>query len=268
MKNKKVTIKTLAKKKYSQEKITMLTAYDYQMAKLIDQVGIDVILVGDSLGMVVLGHENTLKVCLDDMIHHTKAVNRGCENALVVTDLPFMSYKTGDLSKTVESAGRIVKEAGAEAVKVEGGSELVAEIEAIINTGVPVMGHLGLTPQSVNKFGGFRVQAKEEKEAKKLIEDAKALEDAGVFAIVLECVPAELAKEVSGILQIPTIGIGAGQGCDGQVLVNQDLLGISSDFTPKFVRKYENLAEKITTAVKKFKSDVEAGTFPNDDESF
>ena len=268
MKNEKVTVNTLADKKNSQEKITMLTAYDYPMAKLIDQAGIDIILVGDSLGMVVLGHENTLQVSLDDMIHHTKAVNRGSENALVVTDLPFMSYKTGDLNKTVESAGRIVKEAGAEAVKLEGGSELVAEIEAIIKTGIPVMGHLGLTPQSVNQFGGFKVQAKEEKAANKLLEDAKALEDAGVFAIVLECIPSKLAKEVSEILEVPTIGIGAGQGCDGQVLVNQDLLGMSSDFTPKFVRKYENLAEKINLAVKEFKSDVETGAFPNDEESF
>ena len=268
MKNKKVTVNTLANKKQAQEKITMLTAYDYPMAKLIDQAGIDIILVGDSLGMVVLGHENTLQVTLDDMIHHTKAVNRGSENALVVTDLPFMSYKTGDLNKTVESVGRLVKEAGAEAVKLEGGSELIAEIEAIIKTGIPVMGHLGLTPQSVNQFGGFKVQAKEEKAAKKLIEDAKALEKAGVFAIVLECIPAQLAKEVSEILEVPTIGIGAGQSCDGQVLVSQDLLGISSDFTPKFARQYENLAKKITVALKDFKADVKTGDFPNQDESF
>ncbi len=266
--NKKVTVKTLADKKNSQEKITMLTAYDYPMAKLIDQAGIDIILVGDSLGMVVLGHENTLEVTLDDMIHHTKAVSRGSKSALIVSDLPFMSYKTSDLNKTVENAGRILKEAGAEAVKLEGGSELIAEIEAIIKAGIPVMGHLGLTPQSVNQFGGFKVQAKEEKAARKLIEDAKALEEAGVFAIVLECIPAELAKEISQILEVPTIGIGAGQDCDGQVLVHQDLLGISPDFTPKFVRKYENLSERITDALKEFKVDVETGSFPNDDESF
>ncbi|WP_408955458.1 3-methyl-2-oxobutanoate hydroxymethyltransferase [Natroniella sp. ANB-PHB2] len=264
----KKTVKSLKPKKERGDKITMLTAYDYPMAKVIDQADIDLILVGDSLGMVILGYEDTLKVTVDDMIHHTKAVVRGAENSLVVADLPFMSYKVSNLAKTVESAGRLVKEGGAQAVKLEGGKELVAEVEAVIKAGIPVMGHLGLTPQSINQLGGYGVQGKNKKAAEKLIEDAKALEAAGAFAIVLECIPTELATEVSKQLSIPTIGIGAGKGCDGQVLVTHDLLGIFSEFTPKFVRKYAKLNQKISSAIKEYKEDVEEGNFPSQKESF
>ncbi|MCK8827499.1 3-methyl-2-oxobutanoate hydroxymethyltransferase [Natroniella acetigena] len=264
----KKTIKTLEQKKQVNDKITMLTAYDYPMAKVIDQVGIDLILVGDSLGMVVLGYEDTLKVTVEDMIHHTKAVARGAENSLVVADLPFMSYKVSNLAKAVESAGRLVKEGGAQAVKLEGGSELVAEIEAVIKAGIPVMGHLGLTPQAINQLGDYSVQGKDYRAAKKLIEDAKALEAAGVFAIVLECIPADLATEVSEQISVPTIGIGAGKGCDGQVLVTQDMLGIFSDFTPKFVRKYAELNQQMLAAIKGYKEDVEKGKFPAVEEGF
>lgn len=264
----KVTTTKLKEKKESGQKITVLTAYDYPMAKLIDEVGIDVILVGDSLGMVVLGYEDTLAVTVADMIHHSKAVNRGAKNSLVVTDMPFMSYKTGEISKTVENAGKIIKESGTQAVKVEGGKEIIEEIKAIIRADIPVMGHLGLTPQAVNQTGGFKVQGETEEAAKELIEDAKALEEAGVFALVLECVPAELAKKVTQEISIPTIGIGAGRHCDGQVLVTQDMLGIFADFTPEFVRKYANLNQEIMTALQEYKQEVKMGKFPNDEESF
>jgi len=268
MSKKSVTTTSLSQKKETGDKITVLTAYDYPTASLIDEAGIDVILVGDSLGMVVLGYEDTLAVTLDDMIHHTKAVVRGAKNALVVTDMPFMAYKVADISQTVKNAGRIVKESGAQAVKLEGGREIVSEVEAIIKAGIPVMGHLGLTPQAVNQFGGFKVQGKTGAAAKKLIADAKALEEAGVFSIVLECIPAELAKKVTETISVPTIGIGAGKECDGQVLVTQDMLGIFADFTPKFVRKYANFKEEIVTAFKEYKEDVKAGEFPTIEESF
>lgn len=264
----KVTVTDLKTKKEDGEKITMLTAYDYPMAKVIDEVGIDIILVGDSLGMVVLGYDDTLAVTIGDMIHHTKAVNRGAEDALVVTDMPFMSYKTGDISQTVKNAGRIIKESGAQAVKVEGGKEVAAEIEAVVRAGIPVMGHLGLTPQSINQFGGFKVQGKESEAAQKLIADAKALEEAGIFALVLECIPAVLTREVTEEVDVPTIGIGAGKESDGQVLVTQDMLGIFADFTPKFVRKYVNLNDDIKIALESYKRDVEAGEFPSQEESF
>ncbi|MBM7625020.1 3-methyl-2-oxobutanoate hydroxymethyltransferase [Sporohalobacter salinus] len=264
----KVTITDLKAKKEAREKITMLTAYDYPMAKAVDEAGIDIILVGDSLGMVVLGYDDTLSVTIEDMIHHTKAVNRGAEEALIVTDMPFMSYKTQDVSQTVKNAGKIIKESGAQAVKLEGGEELAAEIRAVVEAGIPVMGHLGLTPQSINQVGGFKVQARENKAAKKLVSDAKALEEAGVFALVLECIPAALAKEVTEAIGIPTIGIGAGKEVDGQVLVTQDMLGIFADFTPKFVRKYANLNDEIKTALKNYKQDVKAGEFPTQQESF
>ncbi|ADL11665.1 3-methyl-2-oxobutanoate hydroxymethyltransferase [Acetohalobium arabaticum] len=264
----KVTVTDLKTKKEAGERITMLTAYDYPMAKAIDEAGIDIILVGDSLGMVVLGYDDTLAVTIGDMIHHTKAVNRGVKDALVVTDMPFMSYKTGDISQTVKNAGRIIKESGAQAVKVEGGSEVVAEIEAVVKAGIPVMGHLGLTPQSINQFGGFKVQGKESEAAQKLITDAKALEEAGIFALVLECIPAVLTKEVTEAVEVPTIGIGAGKESDGQVLVTQDLLGIFANFTPKFVRKYADLNDEIKTALKDYKKDVETGEFPSQKESF
>lgn len=262
------TVITLQQKKESGEKITMLTAYDYPTAKLVDKAGVDIVLVGDSLGMVVLGYENTLAVTLEDMIHHSKAVTRATERAMVVTDLPFMAYKIGDISQTVQNAGRIIKESGAMAVKLEGGSEISEEVRSIIRTGIPVMGHLGLTPQSVNQFGGFKVQGREEAAAKKLIEDALALEEAGVFAVVLECIPAELAREITEQLSIPTIGIGAGKDCDGQVLVSQDMLGILSDFTPKFVRKYADLNQQMSVAFRNYKEEVESGSFPNQEESF
>ncbi|TDX59124.1 3-methyl-2-oxobutanoate hydroxymethyltransferase [Orenia marismortui] len=264
----KVTIKTLQQKKDLKEKITMLTGYDYQTAKLIDQAGIDIILVGDSLGMVVLGYENTLRVTIEDMIYHSKAVTRGSKRAMVVTDLPFMAYKIADISQTVQNAGRIIKESRATAVKMEGGQDIVEEVKATIDAGIPVMGHLGLTPQSVNQFGGFKVQCKEESAAKKLVEDALALEGAGIFALVLECIPAKLAKEVTEQLSIPTIGIGAGKDCDGQVLVTQDMLGILSDFTPRFVRRYADLDNQIKQAFKNYKEEVQNGNFPSLDESF
>jgi len=262
------TVTTLQERKESGDKITMLTAYDYPTAKLIDQAGIDIILVGDSLGMVVLGYENTLAVTIEDMIHHSKAVTRATERAMVVTDLPFMAYKIGDVSQTVQNAGRIIKESGAMAVKLEGGSEISEEVRSIIKTGIPVMGHLGLTPQAVNRFGGFKVQGREEAAAKKLIEDALVLEQSGVFAIVLECIPAELAREITEQLSIPTIGIGAGRDCDGQVLVSQDMLGVSLDFTPKFVRKYADLNQQMSIAFRNYKKEVENGSFPNQEESF
>ncbi|GAB6139007.1 3-methyl-2-oxobutanoate hydroxymethyltransferase [Halanaerobaculum tunisiense] len=263
-----ITVKTLQQKKEAEEKITMLTAYDYPMAKAIDEAGIDVILVGDSVGMVVLGYEDTLAVTVEDMIHHSKAVTRGANQSLVVTDLPFMAYKVEDVSYAVKNAGRIVKESGTQAVKLEGGSEIVEEIEAITKAGIPVMGHLGLTPQSVNQFGGFKVQGKEGEAAKELLADAKTLEEAGVFALVLECIPAELASRITNQLSIPTIGIGAGKDCSGQVLVTQDMLGVSSDFTPEFVREYTDLNEEINQALNKYKEDVKSGEFPNSAESF
>ncbi|AGB40152.1 3-methyl-2-oxobutanoate hydroxymethyltransferase [Halobacteroides halobius DSM 5150] len=262
-----VTIKTLQQKKDAGKKITMLTAYDYPMAKAIDKAGIDVILVGDSVGMVVLGYEDTLVVTVEDMIHHSKAVTRGANDSLVVTDLPFMAYKVNDISYTVKNAGQIIKESGAQAVKLEGGSEIVEEIEAINKAGIPVMGHLGLTPQSVNQFGGFKVQGKGSA-AKELLKNAKILEEAGVFALVLECIPAKLATRITNQLSIPTIGIGAGKDCNGQVLVTQDMLGVSTDFTPKFVREYTDLRQEINQALNKYKEDVKSGEFPNSEESF
>jgi 3-methyl-2-oxobutanoate hydroxymethyltransferase len=266
--NDKVTVTSLQNKKDDDKKITMLTAYDYQFAKLIDEAGLDIILVGDSLGMVVLGYDTTLKVTLDDMIYHTQAVARGSNSSLVVTDLPFMAYKIADLSQTVINAGKIIKEGNAQAVKLEGGRQIVEEVAAIIEAGIPVMGHLGLTPQSVNQVGGFKVQAKTEGEADKLVADAKALEQAGVFALVLECIPAQLAKRVTDELTIPTIGIGAGKDCDGQVLVTQDMLGFNNDFSPKFVKEYADLAEEISAAIGRYKREVEQGEFPTTAESF
>ncbi|WP_027339877.1 3-methyl-2-oxobutanoate hydroxymethyltransferase [Halonatronum saccharophilum] len=265
---KKVSVSTLANKKEAGKKISMLTAYDYPTAKLIDQAEIDIALVGDSLGMVLLGYENTLKVTLDDILHHTKAVARGLKKAFLVADMPFASYKMGDIKETVKGAARLVQLGGAEGVKLEGGREIIDEVRAIIKAGIPVMGHLGLTPQSVKHFGGFKVQAKEEEAAKTLLEDAKILEEAGVFSLVLECIPAPLAKKVSQSLSIPVIGIGAGKGCDGQVLVNQDLLGVSNDFKPRFVRRYANLNEEMLDAFKRYREDVEQGNFPNEEESF
>lgn len=264
MKNTAVTFKQAKEKN---EKLTMLTAYDYSTAKIIDEAGINGILVGDSLGMVCLGYEDTLSVTMEDMIHHTKAVSRGIKNTLVVADMPFMSYQTS-VYDAVVNAGRLIKEGRAHVVKLEGGLEVCDKIEAIVKASIPVMAHIGLTPQSVNAFGGFKVQGKDEEAAKRLIEEAIAVEKAGAFAVVLECVPAKLAKIISEKLTIPTIGIGAGSDCDGQILVYQDMLGMYSDFTPKFVKKYENLGEKMNMAFKKYIEEVKDGVFPAEEHSF
>ena len=264
MKNTAVTFKQAKEKK---EKLTMLTAYDYSTAKIIDESGINGILVGDSLGMVCLGYEDTLSVTMEDMIHHTRAVARGTKNTLVVGDMPFMSYQTS-VYDAVVNAGRLIKEGRAQAVKLEGGIEVCDKIEAIVKASIPVMAHIGLTPQSVNAFGGFKVQGKDEEAAKNLIEAALAVEKAGAFAVVLECVPAKLAAIITEKLSIPTIGIGAGVECDGQILVYQDMLGMYSDFTPKFVKKYETLGEKMNVAFKKYIEEVKDGVFPAEEHSF
>lgn len=264
MKNTAVTFKEAKSKN---EKLTMLTAYDYSIAKLIDESEVNGILVGDSLGMVCLGYEDTLSVTMDDMIHHTKAVARGVRNTLIVSDLPFMSYQTS-VYDAVVNAGRLIKEGRAHAVKLEGGIEVCDKIEAIVKASIPVMAHIGLTPQSVNSFGGFKVQGKSEEAAKELINAAKAVEEAGAFAVVLECVPAKLAEIITRELSIPTIGIGAGVNCDGQILVYQDMLGMFNDFTPKFVKKYENISEKIKGAFDKYTREVKDGVFPEDIHSF
>ncbi len=258
---KKVTTRTLRLKKRRAEPITMLTAYDYATALAVDKAGIDSILVGDSLGMVVLGYENTLPVTMEDMLHHCKAVARGAKTALLVGDMPFMSYQIS-IPDAVRNAGRFLQEAGMDAVKLEGGRERADAIRAITSAGIPVMGHLGLTPQSVHQLGGFRAQAKEAAAAKTLLEDALILQDAGCFAIVLEAIPARLAELVSKQLDIPTIGIGAGVGCDGQVLVTHDLLGLFDRFTPSFVKKYANLHEVMFDAITAYKEDVDRQLFP------
>lgn len=248
-------------------KITMLTAYDYNSARIQDEAGVDSILVGDSLGMVMLGYENTLPVTIDEILHHTKAVVRGTKRALVIADMPFMSFQVSP-EKTVENAGRFLKEGGATAVKLEGGREVLPQTRALIAAGIPVLGHLGLTPQSIHQMGGFKVQGKVLAQAEKLVEDAKLLEEAGVFGIVLECIPAPLAEKVSQSISMPTIGIGAGKGCDGQVLVAHDLLGLSGDFSPRFVRRYANLGEEMQKAFSSYISDVRSGEFPGGKESF
>lgn len=263
----KNTVVTFKESKERNEKLTMLTAYDYSTAKLIDSCGINGILVGDSLGMVCLGYEDTLSVTMEDMIHHTKAVSRGCTNTLIVADMPFMSYQTSTYDAVV-NAGRLIKEGRAHAVKLEGGVEVFNQIQSIVNSSIPVMGHIGLTPQSVNAFGGFKVQGRDELAAKKLIEDALAVEDAGAFAVVLEGVPSKLASLITKKLNIPTIGIGAGASCDGQVLVYQDMLGMFSDFTPKFVKKYENIGEKMKNAFSNYIDEVKTEVFPSEEHSF
>jgi 3-methyl-2-oxobutanoate hydroxymethyltransferase len=256
-----VTTRTFRLKKRRAEPITMLTAYDYATALAVDKAGIDSILVGDSLGMVVLGYENTLPVTMEDMLHHCKAVARGAKTALLVGDMPFMSYQVS-VEQAVRNAGRFLQEAGMDAVKLEGGRERADAIRAITGAGIPVMGHLGLTPQSVHQLGGFRAQAKEAAAAKRLLEDALILQEAGCFAIVLESIPARLAELVSKQLEIPTIGIGAGVGCDGQVLVTHDLLGLFDRFTPSFVKKYANLHEVMFDAITAYKEDVDRQLFP------
>jgi len=263
----KNTISTFISAKRSGEKLTMLTAYDYSMAKLIDECGINGILVGDSLGMVCLGYKDTLSVTMDDMLHHTKAVARGTKNALVVGDMPFMSYQTS-LYDAVKNAGRFVQEAGAQAIKLEGGAVVCPQIQAIVNAQIPVMGHIGLTPQSVNMFGGFKVQGKNIDDAKKLIEDAKKIEAAGAFSIVLECIPAKLAHIISKEISIPTIGIGAGGGCDGQILVYQDMLNMFSDLKPKFVKNFANVVDLMRDGFKQYIKEVNEGTFPGEEHCF
>jgi 3-methyl-2-oxobutanoate hydroxymethyltransferase len=263
----RVTTATLKDKKAKQVKITMLTSYDYATACLVDQAGLDMILVGDSLGNVILGYENTLAVTMDDMIHHTRAVVRGAQNAMVVGDMPFLSYHV-TTAEAVRNAGRFIQEAGAQAVKLEGGVERVDTVKAILDAQIPVMGHIGLTPQSVNQFGGFKVQGKDLETARKLIEDARALDKAGVFSIVLECVPAALAQKITEEVSVPTIGIGAGPHCDGQVLVVNDMLGLSSGHIPKFVKKYVNLQPVIVEALKAYKQEVEEGSFPGPEHCF
>lgn len=263
----KNSVATFIKAKVDNKKLTMLTAYDYSMAKLIDETGINGILVGDSLGMVCLGYKDTLSVTMEDMIHHTKAVTRGAKNALIVTDMPFMSYHTS-VYDAVKNAGRLVKEAGAQAVKLEGGAAVCDRIKVIVEAQIPVMGHLGLTPQSINVFGGFKVQGKDENAAKKLIEDAKKIEEAGAFSIVLECIPSKLAKLISENVSIPTIGIGAGSDCDGQILVYQDMLGMFSEFTPKFVKKFENVGEIMNHGFKQYIEEVQNKSFPAEEHTF
>lgn len=264
---KKVTTQTLLKMKQTGEKITMLTSYDYSLARLVDGAEIDVILVGDSASNVMAGNETTLPITLDQMIYHTQCVVNGVNRALVVVDMPFGSYQ-GDSKTALDSAIRIMKESGGHAVKLEGGSEVAESVERIVNAGIPVMGHLGLTPQSIYKFGTYTVRAKEEVEADMLMEDAKALEQAGCFSVVFEKIPSELAKQASESLIIPTIGIGAGADCDGQVLVLHDMLGITKDFSPRFLRRYADVGQAVEGAVKHFIEDVRSGDFPDESESY
>ena len=264
---KKMTTHQLQEMKNRGEKISMLTAYDYSYAKIVDDAGIDVILVGDSASNVMAGHDSTLPITLDHMIYHAQSVIRAVDRALVVVDLPFGSYQ-GNSTEALKSAIRIMKESGGHAVKLEGGSEVVESVKRIQQAGIPVMGHLGLTPQSIYKFGTYSVRAKEQDEATKLLEDAKALQDAGCFSIVFEKIPADLAKKVSEALTIPTIGIGAGVDCDGQVLVLHDMLGITKDFSPRFLRRYADLGETIDGAVKQYIEDVRDKEFPSADEGY
>ena len=264
---KRITTNVLQEMKARDEKISMLTSYDYTLAKIVDDAGIDVILVGDSASNVVAGHETTLPITLDNMIYHASSVVRAVKRSLVVVDLPFGSYQ-GDSQRALESSIRIMKESGAHAVKLEGGSEIIESIERILTAGIPVMGHLGLTPQSIYKFGTYTVRAKENAEAKKLVEDAKLLEKTGCFSIVLEKIPAKLAKKVTRSVKIPIIGIGAGPDVDGQVLVLHDMLGMTHEFNPRFLRRYLNLYKDINGAVESYVRDVKSGNFPNEEEQY
>lgn len=264
---KKITTNTLLKMKASGEKISMITAYDFSFARLFDEAGIDVILVGDSASNVMAGHETTVPITLDQMIYHAQCVVRGIDRSLVVVDMPFGSYQSNS-DIALASAIKIMKESGGHSIKLEGGEEVVESIQRIVSAGIPVMGHLGLTPQSIYKFGTYNVRAKEEEEAEKLKKDAKLLQQAGCYAIVLEKIPASLAAQVSKELTIPTIGIGAGAGCDGQVLVMHDMLGINNTFKPRFLRQYLNLQEQINQAVMQYISDVKSGNFPSEKESY
>lgn len=263
----KNTVVTFQEAKNKGEKLSMLTAYDYSTAKLIDEAGVNAILVGDSLGMVVLGYEDTLSVTMEDMIHHSAAVARGIKDTLLITDMPFMSYQTS-VYDAVVNAGRLMKEGHAHGVKLEGGARVCPQIEAIVAADIPVCAHIGLTPQSINAFGGFKVQGKSEEAARQLVEDAKKVEAAGASMLVMECVPAKLAEIITNTISIPTIGIGAGAGCDGQVLVNQDMLGMFHDFTPKFVKQFANVGEIMMQAFKDYSAEVKAGTFPAQEHTY
>ena len=267
MKNDKVTVLDFAKSKKEGRKITMLTAYDYPMAQIIDSSGIDAVLVGDSVGMVMLGYDSTIPVTMDEMVHHSKAVRRGVKRALVIGDMPFMSYQASD-EDAVRNAGRLVKESGCEAVKCEGGSEVAPRVKAIIDAGIPVLGHIGLTPQSVNKLGGYKVQGRDPSSARELIKNAVSLEKAGCFGLILECVPGDLAAKITAKLSIPTIGIGAGKSCSGQVLVTHDLVGYFDKFTPKFVKQYAKVNAVMRDAIMSFKNETESGIFPGADQSY
>ena len=267
MDRKKITPVDVQAMKKEGKKISMLTAYDYPMALLEDRAGIEVILVGDSVGMTVLGYENTLPVTMDEMIHHTKAVKKGAKYALIVGDMPFMSYNTSE-KDAIFNAGRFMKEAGADAVKLEGGAAVKDIVKMIVKAGIPVMGHIGLTPQTISMLGGFKVQGKDAEAAQKIIDDALSLEDAGAFSVVLEAIPAPIAKRITERLAIPTIGIGAGVDCDGQVLVVHDMLGLFDRFTPKFAKRYVNLSELTIKAFESYKDEVEKGAFPTDQHSF
>ncbi|MGM0545276.1 MAG: 3-methyl-2-oxobutanoate hydroxymethyltransferase [Bacteroidota bacterium] len=264
---KKVTTQTVVEMKQQSEKISMLTAYDYTMARIVDQAGIDVILVGDSASNVMAGYETTVPMTMDHMIYHASCVVRGVETALVIADLPFMSYQV-TAEEALENAGRMMKEAGVHGVKLEGGKPVVKTIAKIVEAGIPVMGHLGLTPQSIYKFGTYKVRATEQSEANQLVEDAKRLEEAGCFSIVLEKIPAELATKVTSAISIPTIGIGAGAQCDGQVLVAHDMLGLNKEFKPRFLRRYADMHSDMTAAVQQYISDIRSGDFPNENEQY
>jgi 3-methyl-2-oxobutanoate hydroxymethyltransferase len=263
----KVTIHTLRKMKAERRKIAMLTAYDASFSRLVDQAGVDIILVGDSLGMVVQGGANTLPVTMEEMIYHCRSVTRGTERAQVVGDMPFMSYQAS-MEEGVRNAGRLVKEGGVEAVKLEGGAEYAELAAKLVRIGIPVMGHIGLTPQSLHQMGGFKVQGRDEAQAKKILDDARALEQAGCYAIVLEGIPRELAGEITRAVACPTIGIGAGVDCDGQVLVIYDLLGMNEEFRPRFVKRYDDLAVRVRTAVAQYVTEVRESQFPDEDHSF
>ncbi|MFO7607550.1 MAG: 3-methyl-2-oxobutanoate hydroxymethyltransferase [Desulfurivibrionaceae bacterium] len=267
MKKRKLTVPDIIAMKKAGEKIAMLTAYEVSFARMLDGAGIEIILVGDSLGMVVLGYDSTVPVTMEEMLHHCRAVNRGVEQALLVGDMPFMSYQTGSRDAIV-NGGRFIKEAGCDAVKLEGGSEICDTVRAVVRAGIAVMGHIGLTPQTAGNLGGFKVQGKDLDSARQLLDSARDLEAAGAFAVVLECIPDQLAALISEKLSIPTIGIGAGGGCDGQVLVTHDMLGMFEKFVPKFVKSYVNLAPQIKEAVASYRSEVKEGAYPDAEHSF
>jgi 3-methyl-2-oxobutanoate hydroxymethyltransferase len=263
----KITIQDFLSKKAGHKRITMLTAYDYPFARIVDEAGIDGIIVGDSVGMVVQGLENTLPVTMDEMIYHTRIVSRAVQNAMVIGDLPFMSYQAG-VEDAVRNAGRFLKEAGASAVKIEGGAEVAEHIRAITRSDIPVMAHIGLTPQSIHRMGGYKIQGKTGESAKRLLEEAHVAEDAGAFSLLLEAIPLGLAKKITEELSIPTIGIGAGPHCDGQVLVLHDVIGLFERFTPRFAKRYADLREEALRAVKNYKEEIEKGIFPSKEQSF